>query len=103
LGLAARSLHGVRTGIIIASGDDGVAAAAHDDNSRAGEAERAAGIDRACRDDEREAIRHIAPLHELLGRGYVGDRRCKRGGGNQYVPYADHGTPRLEKEARRCH
>ena len=46
----------------------------------------------------RFAIPH-APLHELLGRGCVDERRCKRAGGNRYEQYADHGEPPVGEDA----
>ena len=93
VGLAARGLHGVRPGVVVAGGDDGVAAAAYDHDGRAGEAERPAGVDRTSRDGECDRIRHVAPLHELLGRGCVGDRRCKWAAAINTSEYADHGGP----------
>ena len=61
--LASCGLHGVRAGVVVASGDDGVAAAAYDHDSRTGEAERPAGVDRPGRDGECDRIRDVAPLH----------------------------------------
>ena len=58
-----RGLLGVRPSVVVTSGDDGVAAAAYDHDSRAGEAERPAGVDRPGRNGECDRIRDVAPLH----------------------------------------
>ena len=63
VGLASCGLHGVRPSVVVTSGDDGVAAAAYDHDSRAGEAERPAGVDRPGRNGECDRIRDVAPLH----------------------------------------